>query len=456
MPLSNFEKWRLYTTRLQSPDSYINWCFYHMIGACLQRRVWCGPADQPLFANTFVILVGEPGIGKGIVIKEVTAFMRHWKLFDVVGHAPSGKSTEDNQQMEMEQKSSLKDAMDKESQGNGVQSKNTTPPILFPQASDSTSYQSLIEAIGENYRSINHYQWDETQKKDVLKTYRHSSVGFHLQELASLMRSKTEDIVNFLLGLYDCPLDYEYRTITRGRDRVRRACVNLLAGTTPSYMQSTFDSKIVNEGFSSRTFYICATKNRKNVVRMATLTPEQTLAKKEILDHLKKLSFLYGPVKIEEETWRWIEYWWDEYEKNKHLRANHSPLLKAYYSRKQIHVLKLGMIMYLAEFPTLEHPIPIEYFMKAVEFLAHEEKFMHLALMMEGDTPMSRATKFVIDSCMMGPQKFTDLYIELWKILNDKTLIENCLGFLQETNQIERLDKPVENSDKMVLYYKLL
>lgn len=427
-----------------------------MIGACLQRRVWVGPPDQPLFANTFVVLVGEPGIGKGIVIKEVTMFMRYWKLFDVVGHANNGKTTEDKQQIEMEQKAALKDAMEKESQGKGEQSKDAIPPILFPQASDSTSYQSLIDAIGENYRSINYYKYDEVLKKDVIKTYRHSSVGFHLQEIASLIRSKTEDIVNFLLGLYDCPLDYEYRTITRGRDRVRRACVNILAGTTPDYMRDTFDSKIVNQGFSSRTFFICATKNRKNVIRLPELTPVQIQAKLEILEHIKKLSFLYGQLRIEESTWAFLEKWWDNYESNKHLRANHSPNLKAYYSRKQIHVLKLGMIMYLAEFPTLDHPVPQVYFEQAIEFLEKEEKFMHLALMIEGSTPMSRATKFVLDSCMMGPQKYTNLYIELWKILNNKTLIEECIGFLQETNQIEREDRPMENSDKTVLYYKLI
>lgn len=454
--MTNFDKWMLYTDRLQSPTNYIHWCWYHMIGACLQRRVWIGPADQALFMNTFVILVGEPGIGKGIAIKEVTAFMRHWKLFDVVGHSNNGKSAEDKQQVEMEQKSALKDAMEKETQGKGQQSKETIPPILFPQASDSTSYQSLIEAIGENYRSINYYHYDESQKKEIIKTYRHSSVGFHLQELASLLRAKTEDITNFLLGLYDCPLDFEYRTITRGKDRVRRACVNLLAGTTPDYMQSTFDSKIVNQGFSSRTFYICATKNRKNVIRLPELTPDQQQAKRELLDHIKKLSFLYGQLRIEESTWAWLQNWWDEYESNKHMRSNHSPLLKGYYSRKQIHTLKLGAIKYLGEYPTLEHPVPLEYFQDAALTLEKEEKFMHLALTLEGSTPMSRATKFTMDFLTQGPQKYIALHVELWKILGNKGLIEECLNFLQETNQIEPESRPVENSDKTVLYYKLV
>lgn len=454
--MTNFERWRLMTNRLPSPDNYINWGFYYLIGACLQRRVWTGPTSKPLFPNAYVILVGKPGIGKGLVIGEVTDCIRHWKLFDVVGHAKSAKTNDDKQQIEMEQKASLKDATDKEQQGKGSQGKDTIPPLLFPQASDSTTYQALIEAIGENYRSINYYQYDDTQKKDTIKTYRHSSVCFCLQELSSLMRSKTEDIVNFLLGLYDCPLDYEYRTITRSKDRVRRACVNILAGTTPSYMQTTFDSKIVDEGFSSRTFYIFANKNRRNVIRIPEYTTEQLQAKRELLDHIKNLSFLYGPARIEEETWAWLEHWWDTYEKNKHLRANHSPKLEAYYSRKQIHVIKLAMLMHFGEVAILDIPIPLQRFKDAIEFLEREEQFMHLALVLEGSTPMGRATKLVLDMLMSGPKTYVTLNIELWKILGDKNEIEKCLDFLSETNQITRENRPVESCDKTVLYYKLL
>ena len=52
-----------------------------------------------------------------------------------------------------------------------------------------------------------------------------------------IMRKKTNDTVNLLLGLYDCPDDYEYVTKNSGEDRVKRGCVNLLAGTTPGFSE---------------------------------------------------------------------------------------------------------------------------------------------------------------------------------------------------------------------------
>lgn len=455
--MTNFDKWRAYNSGLPSPDNYINWSYYFLIGACLQRRVWTGPASQPLFPNTYQILVGKPGIGKGLVIREVTNFLRHWKLFDVVDKVKGAKSDTDKQEIETARRAELTQANEKEFQGKGAQAKDAIPPLLFPQASDSTTYQALIEAISENYRSINYYQYDETQKKDIIKAYRHSSICFCLQELSSLMRAKTEDIVNFLLGLYDCPLDYEYRTITRSKDRVRRACVNLLAGTTPSYMQTTFDSKIVDEGFSSRTFYICATKNRKNVIRIPEHTPEQKQYKQDLLEHIKNLSFLYGHVRIEESTWIWLEKWWDDYENNKALRANKSPKLEAYYSRKQIHVIKLAMLMHFGEIPILDVPIPKETFERAIEFLEREEKNMHLALVLEGNTPMGRATKLVLELLLTGQKKYVEIYVEVFRILGNKSLCEECINFLEETGQIRKKTVPKEEgSEEVKIYYEIV
>jgi len=185
----------------------------------------------------YVILVGRPGIGKGLVLKEVSDFIRHWKLHDVAQRIKSNGhvTPEDKAQIEMTVAAEVDKANKIEFQGTSQkQNKDVIPPGLFHVAADSTTYQALIEAIGECYRSINYYEYNTEQQKNVLRVYRHSSTCFILPELASLMRTKTEDVVNFLLGLYDCPVDYEYRTVSRQKDRVRRACVNLIAGTTPS------------------------------------------------------------------------------------------------------------------------------------------------------------------------------------------------------------------------------
>src|ERR1700678_3984880 len=80
--MTNFEKWRAYTSDLSSPDSYIDWSWRFVISSSLQRRVWFGSDHMPLFPNMYVILVGEAGIGKGIVIGPATELLKHHKKKD--------------------------------------------------------------------------------------------------------------------------------------------------------------------------------------------------------------------------------------------------------------------------------------------------------------------------------------------------------------------------------------
>jgi Protein of unknown function (DUF3987) len=453
--LSNFQKWQVYNSGLTSPQSYVDWGFYAMIAMCLQRRVWLGPAHQRLYPNMFTILCGPPGVGKGLVLKEVNGFVRSWKLADAMKwFSKDAKTSEDKSLIEMMVQSDLEKATKNEFQGtSGKQNKDVVPPGLFHVAADSTTYQALIDAIGECYRSISHYVYDEKQQKEILVPYRHSSTCFILPELSSLLRQKSEDTVNFLLGLYDCPDDYEYRTISRQKDRVRRGCVNLIAGTTPSYMQSTFDFKITDEGFSSRTFYVCANHNRKNQFFMPAHNEVQIGYKRDLLEHLINLSQLCGPIQIEPQTYEYLESWWDRFESDKTQRINKSPKLQAYYARRQIHTTKIAMAMHFGE--TTSMKIPLQRFIDADEFLRREEKSMHLALVLGGHSPMSRASKYVLDLLQGGRKKRVEIYIELHSMLGSKVLIEECLDFLTETDQITTESVKDEKTDRSDLYYKL-
>jgi len=339
----------------------------------------------------YVILVGAPGIGKGLVIREVSEMLKHWKR----KHAALPENLTGNAKAaaEVVLETDTKNAQEAEFQGK-QKGGDIMEALLIPVAADATTYEALVQAVADSYRRIN-YTEPSSEGKDLIRTYGHSSLCFSLQELASLMRKRTDDTVNYMLGLYDCPTDYEYITKTKGKDRVRRGCLNLLAGTTPSFMQSTFDEKLMDEGFSSRTFYVYAQKNRKNQFWIPALSDNQHEHKKVLLDHIKKLTTLYGNVKINEETRLFLEGWWEEQETEKHKRTNKSLKMTPYYSRKNIHVMKLAMAMHFGE--STEMSIPLCTFKRAIEFLSNEEKNMHLALTLEGNNEEAKVAKKILE-----------------------------------------------------------
>lgn len=451
--MTNQERWQIYTNGLSSPQNFISWGWLYTVAASLQRRVWMGPPHQPCFPNMYVILVGKPGIGKGLVIREVAELLKFWKQDQKIIITSTNKviTDEEKQLAQATADAELRVAQEREFQGS-VKGQDISKPLLIPVCADAITYEALVNAVSESYRRVNYTVFDEKQQKDIVKIYGHSSLCFILQELGSLMRKKTNDTINYLLGLYDCPVDYEYITLTRGKDRVKRGCLNIIAGTTPSFMQSTFDEKLTDEGFSSRTFYIYSKKNRKNQFWIPALSEEQKQHKIHLLNHIRNLSALYGSISIDQETVKFLEEWWDEQESNQDKRANKSTKLAPYYSRKNIHVMKVAMAMHFSE-SVMMH-IPKETFVKAIEFLEKEELNMHMALSVDGNNPHSKVINKILPMLETGSKKFIELLIELHTVCDKKTL-EEALTLLQETGQIKMQVMEDEDTQQQIAYYSL-
>ena len=304
-----------------------SWEIYNQLLA-LQRQE-CYLTGDPkyglsgtLFPNLYIILVGKAGVGKGVAINPAIELLRFWKKKDFSAVSASTPEQERAILEKVEQlnlEAAEAGTMQMRSGGEKID------PKLFAYAPDATTYEKLVEDMGAAGRRINfpYVNGDGLSKMDV---YYHCSLYFGLPELGSLLRKRTDDTVNFLLGLYDCPLDYEYKTKTKQCDRVRRGCLNLLAGTTPEFMETIFNQNLIDQGFSSRTHFIYASKNRKNVFSPEPLTSEQRQCRLDLLDHIKKLAGLYGEVYIDEETKEFLKDWWNDHENNRASRPNNSPI----------------------------------------------------------------------------------------------------------------------------------
>ena len=187
MSLSNYEKWLAYTDGLSSPNNFINWGYIYTISACLQRRVWIGDNDSQLFPNINVILVGEPGVGKGLVIKAVTSLVKHWYRKDKTkdDFMPDLMAmTELAVQAQIVQEAGNEQAAGKEYQGHQAKGgKEIIKPLLFPVAADATTFEALVEAVSESITHINYVKYNTDGTKS-LGHYGHCSLCFLLPELS--------------------------------------------------------------------------------------------------------------------------------------------------------------------------------------------------------------------------------------------------------------------------------
>lgn len=403
--MTNFEKWRHYMEWVISPDCYIDFSYYSMICMALQRRVWGGPAHKALYPNIYTILVGDPSVGKGLPIIEVTDILKFHKL----------ERTQRVNQLDPNIKKL--DASDQKAaetiHNEGVREEEKTeeeftkrikiasePPLIIPIAPDSTTYQSLVHRMSKSIRRKSVYATrpDGTQYLDI---YTHTSLAFLLEEISSLFRKNMNELINFLIKSYDSG-DYTYETISREQDRIRRCCLNMLGGTTPGFMQYCFDDQLISDGFSSRTFFIFANKNRKRMIRLPELTTSQIEAREDIIKHVGLLATLYGHVKYTDEAWEFLETWW---QKAEHERPNISIKLNPYYGRKNIHIQKLAMALHFSE--STEMLIGVDTFKKALHILGPEEKKMHYALGFSKNNPLAGPADKVLKFICRNGSRFT-------------------------------------------------
>jgi di/tripeptidase len=167
---------------------------------------------------------------------------------------------------------------------------------------------------------------------------------------------------------------------------------------------------------------------------------------------------MYGEAKVSLTTEKWLEEWWDNYNRTDGFQ-NKAQELIPYYARKNINVKKLTMCRWFGEHADIDSygrprdEIPLEAFQETIAFLEKEEKNMHLALRLEGNSKHCKATQKIIDMLQSGKKNFVDLYIACQKHIDSRADLEEALSFLVETRQIDTKVEADPITNKEITYY---
>lgn len=442
-PLSNFNRWQSFMSGFISPQVFVDFGFYYLIGASLQRRVWYGPDHSPLYPNEYMVFVAEPGIGKGLVLKQVASILRHHKLKKKI--LDSGIEGVQREVIEALAKADMTDAEKDEQRGD---KSKLDEPLLIPVAADATTYEALVAAMCRALRRKDYTYFDDKLQRKLTGVYTHSSLAFCLEELSSLLRRHADDVVQFLHVGFDCG-DYKKDTKTQGTDKIQRMCINLLAGTTPSFMERTFSDGLLNEGMSSRSLFLYAAKNRSNKLIIPDLTEAQIQHRQDVIDHVEKLTHLYGRVTTTPEIESFLQDWWDQQQKE---RVNTNEKLKHYYARKNIHMRKLAMAIHFGESTSME--LTLECHIKAIAVLSQIELVMHHALIHGVTNPLHRLGLKIADFLtVMDGATTREIYCKFFDELPSGSLkqLDDLLTHLIIMNKITT--KEVQNCKGMITKY---
>lgn len=259
-----------------------------------------------------------------------------------------------------------------------------------------------------------------------------SSVMFSFaDELKNFLRpdDARSGVITTLTTLYNCPDYIKSGTKTAGVDSLTDVCLNLLAATTPKDFSTIIPSGSTESGFVPRVHIVHQEVPRPRISE-PTLVEE---LEPKLIGDLVEIAKLRGEIRLIGEARGWYNNWYEE-----EFNPPRNEILDGWYGRKHDYVLKLGMVLSVAE---KEDLILKEerYLVKALEYLDQLEVFM--LSMYDGveSTPSLRYSDSVLQQVRSAKEISYSALLRMQGRRLDTNGLQEVCRFLEVSEQIKRI-----------------
>lgn len=230
-------------------------------------------------------------------------------------------------------------------------------------------------------------------------------------ELGNLMNPADREMIDLLVTLWDSKTGaMEKKTKTSGSDEVVNPWINMIACTTPAWIEGNFPEYVIGGGFTSRCLFVYAEKKEKLVAYPArTIPKELTTVKTMLLQDLEHISnTMVGTFTLDEKAIEWGTKWYAMHNASppEHLSDER---FAGYLARKQTHMHKLAMILSASR--SDEKIIRVEDLATAERMLFDLEKDMPKVFAKIGRSEQSiQAERFIKHVQQHGPMPYQIAY----------------------------------------------
>ena len=167
-------------------------------------------------------------------------------------------------------------------------------------------------------------------------------------EFSSLIGPSGILMIQFLLDIYDCNYTdpkkgWQYQTKGKGENKLVNPFLSGMFCTTPSYLAESIPDNIIGHGFTSRMIFVFEELERLINPRPKPMDMELASA---LVSDLRHISHLSGEFKWANQD---TMDCYDEFYKDLYHAVPEDHRLEGYHWRKKIHVLKVAMLLSLAE-----------------------------------------------------------------------------------------------------------
>lgn len=308
-----------YTKFGEAPKCMYFWAGVSAVAGALQRKVWLDMGYFSWYPNFYICFVAPPGVAT--------------------------KST---------------------TMGSSMGLLRQVPGVRF--GPDVVTMQALITDMADNQQTFEY--------QGLIHTC--STLTVAASEFGNLLDPKDRGMTDMLTHLWDGVSVLDKKTKGAGSDVVQNPWLNLLACTTPAWLEGNFPEYMIGGGLTSRFLFVYADK-KQQYVAYPNLVGHASIREMEpkLIEDLIAINSLVGPFRLTNEAIAFGQDWYVDHHKNFFV---HRPELNderfgGYKARKQAHVHKLAMVLCAAT--ASDMVISREHLELAVAMVTDLEPDMH-------------------------------------------------------------------------------
>jgi hypothetical protein len=274
------------------------------LSAIVSRRIWLPMGHFNVYPNLYVVLVGPQGIRKSTAMDVGKGLIRQ------INKSRSGGQA-------------------------AVDAVLGTNKLDIPLSAECCTAEKIIQDMQTTRREIENCPPAWQQQK------LYSPMNVMVTELSELLKVGGQGMISFLTAIFDREV-YDYRTKNKGQEYLEGPYLNLIACTTPEWINGYLREDVISGGFARRALFVFENAEGKRIPR-PVLTDSMRESYNQMVAYADKLKEVKGPMTWTKEAETYHDEWYMTY------KIPVDPLIAGYYRSKQIQLLKIATLLSISE-----------------------------------------------------------------------------------------------------------
>ena len=326
-----------YMRGMEVPTAYVIWSALFALSTAVKREAWLKWFPKPLYLNLYAIIVGPAG-----VVKKSAAVDICLTLLEKVQ-----ENVQDPNIAKMKTYTFVKNKLTPEAMLDS----------FLPKHKRGGTFNLTDEegnmVIGDDGKAVKYRATSET------------AIILHEMAVSISKKSYAESMIELLLDLFDAHDEWEWKTLSRGPQKLRNLYTTFIAATTPTGFRMSVPEAAAGDGFLSRTVVVYQDRTERIYARPKEVKGSPTM--NTLAKHLAWIvENCLGEFDLAPEAWDLYESWYNTFKK----RLQEDTLNQGMRSRMDVLLLKVATLIRMSRLTTPDNVVSVEDMHAAITLIA--------------------------------------------------------------------------------------